>query len=952
MQGHSMGCRMTNGKIHRSAVKGVGIFAVVAMIGILTCLASPSAAQEPASKKNGPSVRGAEAIPVVLQLRWFHQFQFAGYYAASEKGFYRARGLSVRIVEGGKNRNTVEEVNSGRADFGVGSSEILLHRLLGKPLVVLAVVFQHSPLVVISLKSSGIAGPHQLRGKRLMMKGGWGDASILVMLKNEGIDPAGFSMVNHVFHMRDLTAGTVDAVTGYVTNEPFLLAEAGVPVNIIDPRSYAVDFYGDNLFTSERRIGRSPETVRGFLAATLAGWEYAMAKPHEIVDLILEKYSQKKSRRELLNEAGAIRKLILPELVHIGHMNPHRWKRIADAFVELGAAGPSYNLSGFLFDSEDRKRSGRMGRLIRWFAALVTLLLLGGAGLIYLNRRLKRAVLISTAELRNEVAERKAMEKTLQGEKERARSYLDIAGVIIVVMDNAGRVVLINRKGTEILGYPPEEIQGRNWFDLVLPEEGGKEMRKYYEGLPGKEVSREKHLVTTILTRKKEKRVIEWNFISISDEKGIHAGVVGSGEDITLRLMAENALRESERRYRDIVELSPECILICAGKRIVFINDAGVKLFGGDSPSGIIGTFLDERAEGGLWEKILLSPENGNTVGRKTVSLMDEKLTRLDGSVLYGDVRAIPTRHYGRKAVQVIIHDTTARRNAEERIVELNRDLEKRVMDRTARLNRSLEKLRKTQKQLVETEKMASLGGLVVGVAHEINTPVGVGITMASFLEDRTRDYAELYAAGRITRSDFLNYLDTVGEGSKTILENLNRAADMIKNFKKVAVDRAGEPRMRFNLGKHVEGVVIAAKSEYKTLNHKIVVNIPDDIHVDSFPDCLAEIVRALLDNSVIHGFGFRDTGEIIIEAFTSGKNLVVIHSDDGEGMGDEEVGMIFEPFFTTKRGQGGIGLGMHIVYNMVTHVLMGRIKCESYKGRGTTFVIEMPLEPPALDSP
>ncbi len=284
------------------------------------------------------------------------------------------------------------------------------------------------------------------------------------------------------------------------------------------------------------------------------------------------------------------------------------------------------------------------------------------------------------------------------------------------------------------------------------------------------------------------------------------------------------------------------------------------------------------------------------------------------------------------------------REDAERMVRELNRELENRVAIRTDELEKSLDTVKRTQKQLVESEKMAALGGLVAGVAHEINTPVGIGITMSSYLGEKTVRMSEVYSGKSMSRRDFEEYLSTVSEGVKTILNNLIHAGELITSFKQVAVDQSSENRREFELKAYMEDVVAGLKLKIRGAGHRVIINCGEEIFVDSYPGSFSQIITNFIMNSLIHGFEGVEGGEIVINASLSGEILHLDYRDSGVGMGEENLKQIFDPFFTTKRARGGTGLGMHIVYNIVTQKLGGSIRCSSSPGRGVLFTLRIPL--------
>lgn len=286
-----------------------------------------------------------------------------------------------------------------------------------------------------------------------------------------------------------------------------------------------------------------------------------------------------------------------------------------------------------------------------------------------------------------------------------------------------------------------------------------------------------------------------------------------------------------------------------------------------------------------------------------------------------------------------------------EELRNLNEELERRVEDRTARLleaNRALEEslatLKMTQEQLIQSEKMAALGGLVAGVAHEINTPIGVGVTTASYLELKTRELAGLFAAGSARRSDLEKYMNTAIEASTLILNNLNRAANLVKSFKQVAVDQAAEKYRRFNLHEYIHQVLLSLHPSYKKTSHQITIKCPEELSLYSDPGAFSQIITNLVTNSLIHGFEGIEEGRIVMEFSVLEDRLLFRYSDNGIGMQAKDVKRIFDPFFTTKRSRGGSGLGMHIVYNLVTRSLDGKIACDSAPGQGIRFTVTIPL--------
>lgn len=252
--------------------------------------------------------------------------------------------------------------------------------------------------------------------------------------------------------------------------------------------------------------------------------------------------------------------------------------------------------------------------------------------------------------------------------------------------------------------------------------------------------------------------------------------------------------------------------------------------------------------------------------------------------------------------------------------------------------------LQQAMKQLVESEKMVALGNLVAGVSHEINTPIGIGVTAASFMDEKSKNFQVLFQENNMKKSDLEEYLKTVRDTTGMIRTNLQRASELIRSFKQVAVDRSVEMKRKFNIKDYIQEVLVSLQPNLKKTKHQVTVKGEPGIEIFSDPGALSQIITNLLMNSLIHAYGPDDEGHISIAMAKQHNDLIIQYSDDGRGMPEEVVEQIFNPFFTTNRGGGGTGLGMHIVYNLVTQSLGGTIRCESKAGTGTTFIIQIPF--------
>jgi diguanylate cyclase (GGDEF)-like protein/PAS domain S-box-containing protein len=411
---------------------------------LLLCLATPA--------------RALEAVS--LQLNFTHQFQFAGYYAAIEQGYYREAGLEVTLVEGGGGQLAEAAVLTGQAEYGVGNSTLLLSRLAGKPVVVLAVVFQHSPSVLLMRQQGGAPDVRKLVGAPVMI-GAADDVALAsdevsLFLGKMGVAPQQMRHLPPSYRIEDLIDGKVDAIAAYSTNEPDYLDRAGFPYYQFTPRTAGIDFYGDNLFTSEYELRRHPERVKAFRAASLRGWQYAMAHREEMAQLIHVKYSQRHDRAHLLYEAQQMELLLQPVLVELGYMNPQRWQHIADTYVSMGVlprnATDSRAYQGFLYRPVPDADLG-------W---------------LYLSLGLAGSLLAVSAafHFNNLARERRRTEETIRQGELRFRTMFEQAPMGIALIDTvSGQFLDINPRYLAISGRSLEHMKQTSWMEISHPED-------------------------------------------------------------------------------------------------------------------------------------------------------------------------------------------------------------------------------------------------------------------------------------------------------------------------------------------------------------------------------------------------------------------------------------------------------------------------------------------------
>jgi len=415
-------------------------------------------------------------------------------------------------------------------------------------------------------------------------------------------------------------------------------------------------------------------------------------------------------------------------------------------------------------------------------------------------------------------------------------------------------------------------------------------------------------------------------------------GVNVAAEEITERKRAEAALRASESQFHTLADSIPQLVWMAdSGGRIFWFNRHWHEYTG--TTAGETGA-CD-------WQAILSSNSLQETRHRWMQSLaagtpleMELSLRGKDGDYRPFLTRAVPLRDsagtvYGWIGTHI---DISERKRGEEEIRNAKDAAEA-----------ALQNLRDTQTSLIEAEKHAALGRLVAGIAHEINNPVGIGVTVATSLERRCDLFAAEVARGDVKRSSLEDFLAACRTGSAQLVANLNRVAELVQAFKQVAVDRDCSDQRTFDLGELTDQVLLSLRPSLRKRNLTLNVECQPHLLVTSYPGPYGQVLTNLVVNSVAHAFPDGEGGVIDIKARPCGDaHVEILFSDNGCGMGVEVKSQAFDPFFTTRRDHGGTGLGLHIVYNIVTNRLGGRLSLDSSPGSGTKFQIILPRVAPA----
>lgn len=558
----------------------------------------------------------------------------------------------------------------------------------------------------------------------------------------------------------------------------------------------------------------------------------------------------------------------------------------------------------------------------------------------------ERVVLSMTVDITRQVA----TEQQLRAANERLRetsAMIESANDAMLILDDSGVFRFCNPAAQHIFGRTREQVIGHSplEFSPEYQADGMRSDARAQQIIAGALAGTPQRFLWQHFRPDGSAFLADVALSRLATDGG--AGrLVSVMRDVTAQHHAEQALQESEARFRTVFESFPAPITLIDldSRRYLDVNPAFCRATGLSREQAVSHTLSElgiasdtERndamkarllADGGL--DIDLSQAIGPD-GRPRWVMFSSRLISIGG----------------RPAAMSVSIDITRQKEVEQELQELNASLESRIDARTRELLEALDTLTRAQEELVRAEKLAALGSLVAGIAHELNTPIGNAVMMASTLADQQRDFARTLEQG-LTRSALQNFTDTVAEGSDILLRNLRRAAELIASFKQVAVDQSSYQRRQFSLDEVVQEIALALSPSLRHADVTLQVEIEPGVLLDSYPGPLGQVLMNLINNAAVHAFGDRPQGRVVVSGRALAPDRVEISvSDNGCGIPAAVQDRIFDPFFTTRLGQGGSGLGLHITYNLVTSLLGGSIRVHSSVGSGTRFDIELPQHAP-----
>ncbi|TCS60529.1 ABC transporter substrate-binding protein [Varunaivibrio sulfuroxidans] len=833
-----------------------------------------------------------------LTLKWKHQFQFAGYYAAQIKGFYRKAGLDVKIEEARPGALPIDSVLGGRSQFGVAGPELLNARVHGEPVVALAPIFQHSPTIIISRKKSHITTPSDLIGRTLMLSTSNPEAEVRSILFALAIPLNKIKVVPHSWNLEALINGDVDAMTAYSTDAPYILRRRNMTPEIIRPQDYGVDFYGDTLFTSEDFATRAPEEVEAFRRASIQGWDYALKHQDEIIRYILTLpgvVERGFDAAQLRFEANATRQLIDPIKVGIGHQNPLRWRAMANQYVDIGLLPSNYSLDGFFF-----KGVSTVSKTYLFWAVGI----LGGLGVLLILSY------VWAFQLRRAVSEKTA---SLAQSEERFRAIFDGASSAIVTTDLGGRLTRWNDAFRTMLNDDGEFSQQRHQ-DLVHPDDL-ESVQNIFDAIVSGQVP----------TQRTEIRYLRkgggpcWGEVRLSALRAENNAIIGSIaaiNDITQRKQSEERIRVMGGALFN----SPNMVIVTdtAGS-IEYVNPMFTTLTGYDAKE-VIGKNPRFLQSGETSSEVYAAMWRTIKAGRIWQGELKDR--RKDGSYFWSSVSFFPIAgNDGQISHFVAMHqDISARKRAQKRVVEA-----------------------REQAEIANRAKSE----LLANMSHELRTPLNAIIGFSQMIREQV--------FGEIGHPKYLEYVADIQTSGHHLL-------DLITDILDVSAIEAGRLTLQehpCDMEKIISAASRLVRPRAQSGGIEMRTHVVADIPlVRGDERRIKQILLNLLSNAV----KFTERGGVVsvsCSVNTDGEMVVSI-CDTGIGMDAHGLAIAKSEFGQVDSGlnrkNDGAGLGLPLTISLV-ELHGGVFSIDSTLGVGTTARFTLPREriiaqPHAPDAP
>jgi PAS domain S-box-containing protein len=834
------------------------------------------------------SLQGQHLQKVALQLKWKHQFQFAGYYAAIEKGYYKEVGIQVNLVEAVEGINPSDEVLNGNAEFGICASDILLLHTDKKRAVVLATIFQHSPQVLLASKQSGIEYVNDLIGKRIALEPNAAD--LIVYMNDEGVSLDKCIIDNHPFDTKKLLSGEIDAISAFSTDELFILQEAKFDYTMISPSAGGIDFYSEVLFTTDSLIEQNPKLATNFREASLKGWRYAMNHQDEIINLIYNKYTQRHSIEHLKFEADRMKTLIMPNVVEIGYTNRGRWESILEIYKKSKLIDASVTTKGLLYSDYIKPKMDIPWNLIG--ILVLTALVFGFIAFFFYN---------TSQKLKDEIKYRHKIETKLTENEERLSLALEGTSDGLWDWNINTNEVYFSPSWKSMLGYSEDELENNfsTWEKLIHPDDLQQALTYINEFLNKVHLRYESEF-RMIHKNGESINILSRGIKQVNDKTGKLHRLVGTIVNITNIKNAEMQIR----KLSVAIEQSPTTIVITdLNGKIEYANPKFTEMTGytleeatNNNPRILNSGKTEAKVYKELWETI----KDGKTWHGEFIN------KKKNGEEFIEDAVIAPIfDHDGKINNYIAIKtDITASKEAEITINEQKEQL---------------------------TELNATKDKFFSIIAHDLKSPFHGILGLSNLIVN---------AKPKLSLEHTMRYVGLINDAS-------GNAYKLLENLLEWSSSQTGKIEFKpekINLEKTLTDVMNLSENMAKTKNISLTNKIPDNTMVFADRNMLNTVLRNLISNAIKFT---NKNGNVSVNAIEGKHEITVTVSDSGVGMDELTKNRLFKisEKVTTlgTEKEKGTGLGLVLCKEFIEKH-NGNIWVESEPGKGSKFIFTLPV--------
>lgn len=815
---------------------------------------------------------------ISLQLSWFNQFQFAGYFMANEKGFYKEKKIFVDIKPFNFDINVSNEVSKGKSDFGIGRETLLLDKTNTYPNIIsLYPLFQNSPLVLISKKSSNINSINDFSGKKIMAtKSDVNEVSLKAMINSHNVDLREMLYLKHSHNINDLIDDKTDIISAYISKSPYELIKKGIPFNIFNPGNFGFDMYSDFLFTSSEFINKNKNTVIDFKDASLHGWEYAFNNIDETVDLIFRKYNTQGLTKEALKyEALELKKLAYGKNKVLGEVDEYKLKRIIDLYNIMGFLNNSnkVDIKSFIFKSTKYDLSDNENEYLSKKASIKICLESNWYPYVKMDNGIVTGIISDYKEI---------FEKRLDTKLE----------LILTSSRNESINFLINNKcDLTSLAYIEnnENIQVSNPYirlPFIILTKNTKEFILNYDSL-------------------KDKKIIIMNDLSknskiLGNYSNLNVLKIDNKKEIVKEIVKENyyGYIDNVLEVTDLLNKYYTNKLEITGK----FNESFDIKFAIKKENIILLNIMNKLISS------FSEYENEQLLNEYT-SLNYKKI--VDYSLIF------KLLFISSFTTLIIIYFYLRERKLKNYILNINLDLENKI-------KLEVEKNRKKDDILFQQNKFASMGAMIANIAHQWRQPLNRINLSVQIIDDRLRV------------NNFVEPI--VNKKIDSIHNNIEYLSGTIDSF--TSFFHPNKIKNEFNLFKIANDAVFLIDDKLKDFKVDIIIN--KRIILNTFENEFLQVILIILNNAVeqfeINRIKER---KIMIKVVEFNNNILLIIQDNAGGIPENVITNIFDPYFTTKFKSEGTGLGLYISKLFIEDSMNGKIYVKSMKDR-TSFFIEI----------